>query len=188
MKRKTKLALCIVTCALILIGGLATFLVPRLSTRAAARQPLIFTEPAPPDSTHHFCPGFPVMVHTTGHAVFHVFFDQSGNVQRVLITAPDTTITFTNTITGASVWTPSVNIIQQYGNPDGTGTQTYRGLLDRVVVPGQGLVFAEVGRIDWRVTLDDQGNPIAFDEVFSAGQWDNDGNFIPIPLLCSLLG
>jgi hypothetical protein len=41
--------------------------------------------------------------------------------------------------------------------------------------------------IDWRVILDRQGNPIAFDEVFWAGQWDIGGNFIPIPLLCSLL-
>jgi hypothetical protein len=91
---------------------------------------------------------------------------------------------FTNLITGEAVWTPSVNMTQEQLNEDGTGTKTLRGLLWHLVVPGEGLVTADVGRIDWLFTFDDQGNVVSEDLVFVAGIQENQ---LP-PMLCSVLG
>ena len=155
------------------------------TARAFAAEPLIFSVPAGPDVTYHHLCSFPVLVHTTGNAIFHVFFDSAGNFSHVIITAPQTTLTFTNTINGKSVWTPSVNMVEEYGNPDGTGTQTLRGLLDHIIVPGQGLIAADVGRVDIVYTFDNSGNIIGAQTVFSSGQQDG---IIPNPsILCSVL-
>ncbi len=106
---------------------------------AFAKEPLIFDVPAQPDETlHHVCP-FPVLAHSTEHGVFHVFFDNQGAVRDVIITAPDTTLTFTNTTNGHSISTPAVNMVKQSFS-GATMTVSFRGLLDRFVVPGRGLV------------------------------------------------
>jgi hypothetical protein len=149
--------------------ALALILAPTL---AFAKQPLIFDVPAQPDFTiHHSCP-FPVLVHSTGHGIFHVFFNNQGAVSDIIITAPDTTLTFTNTTNGHSVSTPSVNMVKQ--SFDGsTLTVSFRGLLDRFVVPGRGLVMADVGRVDTVYTVDSNGNIVSAVQTFASGQQDN---------------
>ena len=146
-------------------------------------RPLIWRQDVDDTFTTGYC-GFPMQVHTTGTGVFHLFLDSNGNFQRLIITAPTTTLTFTNLDTGKSVRTPSVNMVLDQANPDGTGTQSLRGLLWHLVVPGQGLVTADVGRIDWLLTFDDQGNLISQNVVFSAGI--QQGQFEQT--LCSVLG
>jgi len=129
---------------------------------------------------------FPVRLHTTGWGIVHLFLDEDGTFRRVIITEPDTTITFTNELTGASVWTPSVNMVEESPNRDGTGTKTLRGVLDHIVVPGEGLITADVGRIDFLFTFDDQGTIISEQMVFSAGQQDGEDQFDAV--LCTFLG
>src|SRR5262245_4561026 len=80
---------------------------------AFASPPQIVEMPAQPDVTfQNFCP-FPVLVHTTGRGVAHVFFNNEGAVRDVIITAPNTTLTFTNVTNGHTISTPSVNMVRQ---------------------------------------------------------------------------
>jgi hypothetical protein len=127
--------------------------------------------------------GFPLHVRTTGTAVVHLFatdlFDE-----RVIITAPQTRLVFTNLLTGESVWSPSVNMVAQLPQEDGTGIKSLRGLLWRLVVPGMGLVTADVGKIDLRFTFDEAGEIVSEEVIFSAGQ--QEGDFLP--QICSVLG
>ena len=113
----------------ITVGGLLFALLAgsSLVARASGAGPLIIREPVDDIFTTGYC-GFPMEVHTTGTAVVRVFFDEHGNFERALITAPQTRLSFTNLDTGESVWTPSVNMVQETANADGTGTQTLRGL------------------------------------------------------------
>ena len=155
-----------------------------LAARASGAGPLIIREAVDDTFTTGYC-GFPMEVHTTGTTMVRVFFDESGNFERALITAPGTRVSFTNLDTGESVWTPSVNMVQETANADGTGTQTLRGLLWHIVVAGEGLVTADVGRIDFHFTFDDQGNIESEEVVFAAGQWPGPNVFFDT--LCSIL-
>ena len=156
-----------------------------LAARASGGGPLIIREPVDDTFITGYC-GFPMEVHTTGTTMVRVFFDNSGNFERALITAPETRVSFTNLDTGESVWTPSVNMVQETANADGTGKQTLRGLLWHLVVAGEGLVTADVGRIDFQFTFDEQGNIESEEVVFAAGQWPGPNVFFDT--LCSVLG
>ena len=168
--------LCGLACASLVALGLST-------TVGAASGPVIFRQSVDDTFVTTFC-GFPMEVRTTGTAVVHLFLDDEGNFDRVIITAPETRLTFINLDTGESVWTPSVNMVRDEANDDGTGTQSLRGLLWRLIVPGQGLITADVGRIDYRLTFDSSGNIIDEEVVFSAGIQENQF----VPTLCSVLG
>ena len=148
----------------------------------AGSSPTIFRQPLDDVFITGYC-GFPMEVRTTGSGVFHLFLDDQGNFERVIITAPRIRLSFTNLTTGASIWTPSVNMVEDTANPDGTGTQSLRGLLWRLVLPHEGLVTADVGRIDFLLTFDDEGNIIGSEVVFLAGQ--QEGQFEAA--LCSAL-
>ena len=151
--------------------------------QAVGGQPIVYKIPTNDVFVTNYC-GFPMRVTTTGSAVIHLFLDAGGNFERVIITAPDLKISFTNLNTGETVWTPSVNMVMEQANEDGTGTKTLRGLLWRLTVPGEGLITADVGRIDFLFTFDEDGNIISEDVVFLAGQQEN----IFLPTLCSVLG
>ena len=57
-------------------------------------------------------------------------------------------------------------------NPDGsTTTFGCSGVKARIVVPGQGLVFADLGRVGWTVKFDGSGNMTAF-KLSSSGIQD----------------
>jgi hypothetical protein len=149
---------------------------------AFAAPPQIVEMPPPPDVTfQNFC-AFPVLVHTTGRGIAHVFFNNEGAVRDVIITAPNTTLTFTNVTNGHSISTPSVNMVRQSFDGD-TVTVSLRGLLDRFVVPGRGLVMADVGRVDMVFTLDSNGNVTSAEQTFASGQQDNGLS----PALCPLI-
>jgi len=170
----------IVIAAVIITGALIGGDVVRL--QASAGGPIIFRQQIDDIATTTFC-GFPMEIRTTGTAVIHLFLDDDGGFQRVIVTAPRTRLTFTNTATGESVWTPSVNMVQEIANADGTGTQTLRGLFWHLVVPGEGLVAVDVCRIAFVFTFDDLPNIVSEEVAFEAGQWE--GQFIP--MLCSAL-
>jgi hypothetical protein len=149
----------------------------------AAGGPVIIRMPVDDVAVANFC-GFPLELRTTGTAFVHLFLDDEGAFERVLITAPETRLTFTNLNTGASIWTPSVNMVQQSLNDDGTGTTTLRGLFWRLVVPGEGLITADVGRLDFLVTFDEEGNVTSEEVVFVAGIQEN----AFLPAVCAALG
>jgi hypothetical protein len=165
---------------LAIFGAIAAMSAARVEAQGGG--PIIFREEIDDSFTTGAC-GFPMEVRTTGTGVFHLFLDETGSFERLIITEPQVRITFTNLETGESVWTPSVNMVMQVLNEDGTGTKTLRGLLWRLVVPGDGLLTADVGRIDFLFTFDDEGNIISEEIVFSAGQQEN--NFLP--MVCSAL-
>src|SRR5687767_1650532 len=81
-------------------------------TARAGGGPLIIRESVDDVFTTGYC-GFPMEVRTTGTAMVRVFFDDSANFDRALITAPETRLRFTNLDTGESIWTPSVNMVQE---------------------------------------------------------------------------
>ena len=166
--------------ALIVAGVVA--LGSQISLAARSGGPTIFRDVIDDTFVFRSC-GFPIEVRTTGTGVFHIFRDAEGNLERVLITSAAIRFNFTNLLTGESVWTPSVNMVREDFDDDGS-TQTLRGLLWHLVVPGEGLITADVGRIDFRFTVDEEGNVIAQEVVFLAGQQDNQF----IPQLCSVLG
>ena len=169
---------CELVCAIVVAWGLAA-----TSVRAVGSGPIIFKEVVDDTFVTNFC-GFPMQVRSTGTGIVHLFLDENGDVQRVIITAPQTRMTFTNLDTGKNVWTPSVNMVLSEANEDGTVTQSLRGLFWHLVVPGEGLITADVGRLDYRLTFDNNGNIIEEEVVFSAGI--QEGQFVPT--LCSVLG
>lgn len=153
-----------------------------LASAAQAGQPLILRLPIDDVFVTNAC-GFPLEVRTSGTAVVHVFPTDLWD-DRVIITAPETRLTFTNLDTAASIWTPSVNMVMQIPHEDGTGTKTLRGLLWRLVLPGEGLITADVGRIDFLFTFNAAGEIVSEELTFSAGQ--QDGVFLA--QMCSVLG
>lgn len=168
---------CKLVCAIVVTWGLAT------SVRAVGSGPIIFKEIADDTFVTNFC-GFPMQVRSTGTAIVHLFLDANGDFQRVIITAPQTRMTFANLDSGKTVWTPSVNMVISEANEDGTGTQSLRGLLWHLIVPGEGLITADIGRLDYRLTFDNHGDISDEEVVFSAGI--QEGQFVPT--LCSVLG
>ena len=149
----------------------------------AAGGPVIIRMPVDDVAVANFC-GFPLEMRTTGTVFVHLFLDEEGSFDRVLITAPATRLTFTNLNTGESIWTPSVNMVQQSLNDDGTGTTTLRGLFWRLVLPGEGLITADVGRLDLLFTFDEEGNVTSEEVVFVAGIQKN----AFLPAVCAALG
>lgn len=136
---------------------------------ARGNAPVIVREAVNDTFTTGFC-GFPMEVETTGTGIFHEFYDDDGNLERVIVTSAAIRLTFTNLLTGESVWTPSVNMVLVEIDEV---VQSLRGLLWRLVIPGEGLVTADVGRIDFQFVLDENGEVVSEEIVFSAGQQEN---------------
>lgn len=143
---------------------------------AVAAGPTIVREDADDVFVTQFC-GFPMEVRTTATGIFHLFFDEDGALERVLVTTANSKLTFTNLVTGEAVWTPSVNMVEGHFNDDGTATTTLRGLFWHLIVPGEGLITADVGRLDLLETFDESGNIVSEEVVFSAGIQEN--QFLP---------
>jgi hypothetical protein len=154
-------------------------LVTPLNTLGAG--PTIFRDVLDDTFVDGYC-GFPVEVHTSGTGVFHLWEDPNGALERLIITSANIKLTFTNLITGQSVWTPSVNMTEISVHDDGTATQSYRGLLWHLVVPGEGLLTADVGRIDFLYSFVN-GTPVFQGVVFAAGIQENEF----LALVCTVL-
>jgi hypothetical protein len=146
-----------------LVSGIAT--VP--SARAAA--PSIFTIPIDESFSFDDC-GFTIEGRTTGFIREHVFFDEEGNVVRVIdnfalkisYTNPETDETLTIPIAGPDIITL---------NADGSATVASIGIITRIVVPGEGLVAAQVGTIVLFFSDPEDVDP---DVIFVAGPHEGD--------------
>ena len=93
--------------------------------------------------------------------------------------------------TGATLTYPNVGIDKIAYNADGTHTVTATGILGlRVVVPGEGLVIADVGRIVSTLTFDPETGEVVQEETdFEAGQRPEDFDEAEaLAAICAYLG
>lgn len=119
-----------------------------LATAAAAPaqdSPLHLTEVVDDTFTDSQC-GFPVTVHTFGDLRHSVFFDDEGNVDRVItsVSQAETTLSANGVVlrsAGAGA------TITEFKPESGAESATTHGLTANFVVPGAGPVWIEAGRI-----------------------------------------
>jgi hypothetical protein len=98
------------------------------------------TIPALPET----CP-FPIVAHIEGARRVTTFVDQDGNVVRRTIMLHSFTITYTNPLSGKSLFTPLGGPVIGEPQADGTWLVTIPGNDGRFVAPGEGIIFANVG-------------------------------------------
>src|SRR5262249_35034620 len=103
------------------------------------------------NSTFHFAAGaacsFPLTIHNEGRRRTTTYFDQDGNVTKTTIHLNSFTQSYTNDSTGRKLSTPLAGPVIIEPNGDGTVTTKIAGNDGRIVVPGQGFVYADVGLI-----------------------------------------
>jgi len=106
---------------------------------------------APVNSTFVFGAGqacsFPLTIHNQGIRKTTTYVDASGNVTRTTIHLVHFTQTYTNADTGEMLSTPLAGPVIIEPNGDGTVTTKVAGNDGRIVVPGEGFVYGDVGLI-----------------------------------------
>src|SRR5207244_8937947 len=90
---------------------------------------------------------FPLTIHNKGIRRTTTFVDSAGNVTRTMIVLIGFTQSYTNATTGKKLSTPLAGPAIIEPNADGTVTTTVPGNDGRIVVPGQGFVYGDVGLI-----------------------------------------
>jgi hypothetical protein len=88
--------------------------------------------------------GFPVVQHDTGRLHFLVWTDETGQIVRRWVLAPDAKSSYTNPASGASVTSGDPFVVHRYNNSDGTITVRISGL--RFQLRGGGTVYVDSGR------------------------------------------
>ncbi|HET6850248.1 MAG TPA: hypothetical protein VFH74_15420 [Gaiellales bacterium] len=120
---------------------------------------------------------------------FDIVSSYSGTVRTVTFsdgtqqtTLSDFHLTYTNPITGRSLTTPLAGPFFVTPKGDGTVTSTIDGNDGRFVIPGQGRVFADVGRFVYIAPADNPNIPLDIIQV--TGEQDPS----PFPAVCAYLG
>lgn len=160
----------------LLLVVLIILLTLTLYTPALAAKPDFITFHV--DDTFVFgdCAGFTVIEHVEGKIKVSTHFDKDGNFVMEIVRF-SLRHTYSNSETGASLTSPDVGIDKITVNQDGSGTVAVIGIVARIVVPGEGLVFAHLGRIVFDLNTG---------EVLSvAGPHDDFADLLPV--LCSAL-
>ncbi|HSL29749.1 MAG TPA: hypothetical protein VK900_11155 [Anaerolineales bacterium] len=145
-----------------------------LATSALAAKPDFFTIPLDVTETLD-CGGFIIEEHVEGTIRISTHFDKDGDFA-MEIARFKLQHTFVNPETGASLSSPDVGINRVTVSQDGSFTLAEIGLVYRLVVPGEGLIFAVIGRAVFNL---DTG-----EVLFEAGQHDED----LLGPLCAALG
>ena len=122
------------------------------------------------------CDGFTVIEHVEGTVKISTHFDQDGNFTMQLIRF-SLRHTYTNSETGETLISPDVGIDKITVHQDGSVTIAVIGIVARIVIPGEGLVFAHLGRIVFDASTGEV--------IFEAGQHDALEDLFPV--LCSAL-
>src|SRR5688572_29976645 len=147
-----------------------------LYTPALAAKPEMFTIPVDDTFVLGECAGFSVIEHVQGTVKVSLHTDQDGNpvmeLNRFRLRH-----TYSNSETGASLTSQDVGIDKVTINQDGSGTVAVIGIVARIVVPGEGLVFAHLGRIVFELGTGEV--------LFEAGRHDDLASLLPV--LCSAL-
>jgi len=133
------------------------------------------------DQTEPSCE-FPVRIDTVGTGIQHTVLKPDGS-KTTLFVQPSTKVTFTNVENGKSLTTPSVNLLMTKRDAFGNVTlSTSKGLIWRIVVPGHGLVAADIGQFGYRVKYDANGNFLSWEPI-SSGIHDG----VTVEKLCQYL-
>jgi hypothetical protein len=88
---------------------------------------------------------FDIVAHLEGTRVVTDYTDRDGTLVRRVILLRHFTITYTNPLSGKSLSTPLAGPVIGEPQPDGSWLVTVPGNDGRFVVPGEGIVFANVG-------------------------------------------
>lgn len=91
--------------------------------------------------------GFRIERDISGDLIQTTFVDNDGNTKRFLEVAPGWKITFMNPANGNSVTYPAVFSIHRTFNADGSVDEARVGIAFRVIVPGEGRVAINTGRL-----------------------------------------
>ena len=113
-------------------------------------------------------------MHTRGVRRDTTFSD--GRVATIL---HDFSVTYTNPANGRSVRTVLAGPFEVEPNPDGTITVTINGNDGLFTIPGEGIVFGDVGRLVYIASADDPFTPLQV--LQSTGRQDP----TPFPAVCS---
>jgi hypothetical protein len=120
-----------------------------------------------------FC-AFDFVVHTEG-----VRRDTTFSDGRVVTILHDFTVTYTNPVSGRSVRTVLAGPFEVEPNADGTITVTIDGNDGLFTIPGEGIVFGDVGRLVYVASADDPFTPLQV--LQSTGHEDP----TPFPAVCA---
>ena len=135
-----------------------------LVTSVLAAKPDVFTIPLDVTETIA-CDGFTVEEHVEGTIRISTHFEANGDFA-MEIAHFKLQHTFTNLETGASLSSPDVGINRVTISQDDSFRLAEIGIVYRLVVPGEGLIFALIGQTIFNL---DTG-----EVVFEAGQHDED--------------
>lgn len=122
------------------------------------------------------CGGFDLLEHVEGTVKISTHFDDDGNLI-IELARFRLRHTFINSETGESLRTPDAGIDKITVNEDGSGTVAVVGTVGRLVLPGEGLVFAHLGKIVYDLETGSL--------LFEAGRHDDFGE--TFSLLCAAL-
>lgn len=111
------------------------------------------------------CQGFRLDVSIEGQVKVRSFFEDGVPIREV--TSFSLTRTATNPETGESLFTPEVGVEVFSVERDGSATLISAGLITRIVLPGGGLVFADIGLLKF---FFDSPSDTAPDVVVEAGK------------------
>ena len=135
---KKLLTAAVIACALaVLVTPLAGATAPTVTQTEVNRDVLLEASPATCD--------FDIVAHIEGTRVVTDYTDRDGNLVRRVILLRQFTITYTNPLSGKSLSTPLGGPVIGEPQPDGSWLVTVPGNDGRFVVPGEGIVFANVG-------------------------------------------
>jgi hypothetical protein len=140
-----------------------------LFTSAFAAKPEMFTIAVDDTFVLGDCNGFSVIEHVEGTVKVSTHFDKDGNFTMEIVRF-GLRHTYTNSETGASLSSPDVGI-----DKVGSGEVNVIGIVSRIVVPGEGLVFAHLGKIVFEAETGEV--------LFVAGPHDDLADLLPA--LCS---
>jgi hypothetical protein len=151
----------VVSLLLILVTAL-----PNLASMAAASAPEQYRVPVDQAQTWSAC-GFPIVRHDEGTLIFQDAFDENGNVVWENAIFSNWRITFTNPANGKSLTSVRAYNERYVLYDDGSFKAMSAGLVAELIIPGQGLVAANVGVIT--ATFDSSGELVS---ILVAGQHD----------------
>jgi len=163
-----------------------TLVLAGLSVASAAAAPPTVTEVAV-DRTFHLAAGdacsFPLTIHNEGIRRTTTFVDADGNVTKTMVVLINFTQSYTNEDTGAFLSTPLAGPAIIEPNGDGTVTTRVPGNDGRLVVPGEGFIYGDLGLIVYTAAAATPFTPL--DVLLLTGHYESPSRYLEA--LCSSL-
>ena len=126
---------------------------------------------------------FPLTIHNQGIRRTTTFFDADGNVTTTMIVLINFTQSYTNEDTGAFLSTPLAGPAIIEPNGDGTVTTRVPGNDGRLVVPGGGFIYGDLGLIVFTASASTPFTPL--DILLLTGHYENPSRYLEA--VCSSL-